>query len=468
MGNTPGARALALVNPGALDLLFEAAGIPVTDRNAPIPPPGDTPFDLELQSKFGVRINAPVVFTEPGTETSFVAPEDSTNYVLVLPEDADEETVEEALALVENDEIDVWTLGEHAGIPQRPTTIGAFGIEYTSLLTLEETGNEFVYNQFSLEPESDTAANFSESIVSEEHVFFYVTEGQLNVRIGEEERIVEEDTSIYIAPENEYSIANLGDETVESLEIIVKDRESAFLSPDEQFPSPLSNDAPSNTLLSFDYLSEDDDFFDGSPAQENGENRRIYGNEGNDQILLNSEDRAFGEEGNDTLNAALGNSHNLLDGGNGDDFLIGGSRDQLVGGDGDDFLKITGSSNLLYGGSGADEFNIVDGSLPDAVEVQYPEYLDEVILPGITIPELVDTRNTIMDFELDQDKISITGVEDIASSFEDLELLPVFGDLGSTSIIATFTDNGIDKEISLANVSGVIFNELSSDDFVFG
>lgn len=259
----------------------------------------------------------------------------------------------------------------------------------------------------------------------------------------------------------------MGNETVESIEIIIKDREPAFLSPDEQFSSPLSNDAPSNTLLSFDYLSDGDDFFNGSLAEENGENRRIYGNTGNDQIFVNSEDRAFGEEGNDTLNAALGNSYNLLDGGEGDDFLIGGSRDQLVGGDGDDLLQITGSNNLLYGNSGADEFNIVDGSLPDAVAVQYPEYIDEVLLPGITLPELVDTRNTIMDFELGVDKISITGIEDIAASFEDLELLPAFGDLGSTSIIATFTENDTEKEISLANVSGIIFNELSSNDFVF-
>lgn len=465
-GNTPGARALGLVTPGALELLFEAAGTPVTDRNAPIPPNGDVPFDLEIQSKFGARLGSPVVFTSLGAQPDYVAPEDSLNYVVVLPEDADEEAVEEALAIAENDEIDVWTLGDHSGIPQRPTTTGAFGIEYTSLLSLEETGNEFSYNQFSLEPQNNTA-NFPESIVSEEHLFLYVTEGQLNVKIGEEERIVEEDTFVYIAPENEYSIANLGDETVESSLATVNNRESLFPSPEELFPSPLNKDEPSDTPLTLDYLSNEDDFFDGSSAQDNGENRRIYGGEGNDEILVNSEDRAFGEDGNDSLNAALGNSHNLLDGGNGDDILTGGSRDQLVGGNGDDLLKITGSGNLLYGDSGADEFNIVDDSLPDATEVQYPEYLDEVIVPDITIPELVDTRNTIMDFELGVDKISITGVEDIASSFKDLELLPAFGDLGSTSIIATFTENGTEKEISLANVSGVIFNELSPNDFVF-
>ncbi|MEM7761996.1 MAG: cupin domain-containing protein, partial [Cyanobacteria bacterium P01_A01_bin.40] len=68
VGNTPGARALGFVNPGALELLFEAAGILVTDRNAPIPPNGDIPFDLEIQSKFGARLGSPVVFTGLGAQ----------------------------------------------------------------------------------------------------------------------------------------------------------------------------------------------------------------------------------------------------------------------------------------------------------------------------------------------------------------------------------------------------------------
>lgn len=79
----------------------------------------------------------------------------------------------------------------------------------------------------------------------------------------------------------------------------------------------------------------------------------------------------------------------------------------------------------------------------------------------------MDTKNTIKDFELGVDKIHIRGIDDVVSSFDDLELLPAFRDLRSTSIIAQFTEDGIEKEISLANVSGVIFNELSANDFVF-
>ena len=79
----------------------------------------------------------------------------------------------------------------------------------------------------------------------------------------------------------------------------------------------------------------------------------------------------------------------------------------------------------------------------------------------------MDTRNTIKDFELGVDKIHLRGIDDVVSSFDELELLPAFGDIGSTSIIAKLTEDGIEKEISLANVSGVIFNELSANDFVF-
>ncbi|MDJ0535345.1 MAG: cupin domain-containing protein [Xenococcaceae cyanobacterium MO_207.B15] len=468
VGVTPGARAISFVSPGALDLLFEAVGVQATDLNAPIPSTEEAPLDLETFIKFGARIDAPVVFTGLGASPDYTAPEDSLDYVVVFSEDAEQEVVEEALALAENVPLDVWTLGNHDGIPQRPTITGSFGIEYTSLLTLEETGNEFSYNQFSLESQNDTA-NFPESVTSEDHVFFYVTSGELSIRIGEEERTVGEDTFVYIAPENQYSIANLGNETVESLEVTVIDRQSPFPSPNEQFPSPLSNrDGLANIPLTFHYLSNKDDWFNGISAQDTEGTRRIYGDDGNDQILVNSQDRAFGEDGDDILIASWGNGHNLLDGGKGNDILIAGSSDQLVGGEGEDLLYIrSGDGNHLYGGTGADEFNIVNGSLPDAVEVEYPEYLDDVIVEGVTIPDLVDTRNTIMDFELGVDKIRITGVENIVSSFEDLELLPAFGDLGSTSIIATYTEDGIEKEISLANVSGVIFNELSPDDFVF-
>ena len=204
---------------------------------------------------------------------------------------------------------------------------------------------------------------------------------------------------------------------------------------------------------------------------------RLYGGQGDDEILVNVDDRGFGGDGDDFINAAVGvgqpgdlNSsgrNTYLDVGNGDDHLIAGSNGELHGGNDDDLLSIRGGGgNLLYGDAGADQFWIANGQLPDAVSVEYPEGTDDLLPEGISLPELVDTRNTIMDFELGVDRIYISGIEGV-SSFEDLQLLPAFSDLGSTSIAAEFTEDGTSKEISLANVAGVIFNELSADDFIF-
>ena len=225
----------------------------------------------------------------------------------------------------------------------------------------------------------------------------------------------------------------------------------------ELFPSPLN---PQENLSAEDiiFLGDEADFFD-STDSDNG--RRIYGGEGNDEFLVNTESRVFGEDGEDILDATLGSGRNLLHGGNNNDILLAGSSDQLVGGEGDDLLYINqGSNNLLYGGSGNDQFKIVNSRLPNTIEVQNPEDTSSLL------SENLSTGNTIMDFELGIDQIHITGLEGV-SSFDDLQLLPTFEDLGSTSIVASFTEDGVEEEISLANVAGIASNELSADDFVF-
>lgn len=677
-GVTPGARTLSITNPGLLEVFFSSAATRIagSDRDNPIPDfdssTGEGFINANRVAKIAGRTDGSVVFEETRIE-NYQAPEDALDYIVVLPENAEEEVVERALELSELDGFSIWTVGDHAGLPQRQTFKGAFGIEYISLVTFEETDG-ISYNQFFLESqenktfdtfiqanltggqvvvptqspatgkvtlelnsegdinysltvenldfgelveggtpqtsdheddvtkihihsgqkgnngshvfnifdpkeqhendlsiifnedgsttvsgtwnqtekeiptnlvnfisgdlpgsESDfyfqihteryddgeirgqiaqsiNVEHFSDPIESDNHQIFYVKEGTLSVKIGDEVRFVGEDTFIYVAPGNEYSIANFGDETVESLSIAVIDKEVLTGEEKGLFPSPLN---PTGSVLPNELVFLDDqaNFFNYFSAQElesrhriygvetddelfaNREDRlfgqggndlldasvgkggnRLYGGEGNDEILVNFQDRAFGGDGDDLLDSSFGESkldqdligHNLLDGGNGEDTLVAGSNDQLVGGNGDDILNIyQGDNNLLYGGVGADQFIIVNGSLPNTVEVEYPEDTEQFIVSGVSLAELVDTRNTIMDFELGVDKIHILGVENIASSFEDLELLPVFGDLGSTSIIAKFTEDGIGKEISLANVSGIILNELSADDFVF-
>jgi len=669
-GVTPGARTLSMTTRGALDLFFDAAATRVVDRNEPIPSvPDPTPQDFTNLVKFAARTNAGIVLT--ALDPEYQAPEDALDYVLVLPEDADTEVAEEARALAELDGFSVWTTGEHAGLPQRPTFTGEFGLEYTSLVSLEESGGEFSYNQFSLEPHNFDADNFPESVVSEEHELFYVNEGQLSLQIGDEQVTVQQDTYVYIAPGNEYVIANFGDETIEALSISVTDTEQTNM--EDNLTLSSVNAQGSVEPNRFVYLGDGDDFFNestnpnsyryiydvapgftdftlalitvdgvtydgtfvaatinpatqeldfvngvfnviegslgdpnstveilredysvagrdgvitlkffdspqdlstvpdeiaelpadtqeglspdtivtlpfgvlieqydslvipaeefafpefrdsaGNPAPIVGEGvsvqafesrRRVYGGagddelyaikedrmfgeegndfldasngfgtnhldggEGNDEIYVNVDDRAFGGEGNDLLDASVGAGqpgveefgNNFLDGGNGNDTLIADSKSQLNGGNGQDTLIIRqGGNNLLSGGFDADQFWIVNGELPDAVAVEYPEDATSLLPEGVLLPELVDTKNIIADFELGIDRIYISGIEDIASSFDDLELLPSFGTLDSTDIIATFTQEGVEKEISLATVSGIYFNELSTHDFVF-
>lgn len=662
IGVTPGARTLSMTTPGALDLFFESAAISVTDRDAPIPVfEGPVPQDFINLAKFSVRTNAGIALL--ALDPDYQPPEDALDYVLVLPEDATGEVVEQAIELKDIDGFNVWTTGEQEGLPQRPTFTGEFGIEYTSLTSLEESGNKFAYNLFELAaettdisisadlsglqvveptessatgnvtlelndagdikysltvtgldfgelveselaqtpenelddvtkihihagesgtngshafnildpneqqesdlsitlnddgsttisgvwnqseqeipedlsnfieyggaPESDyyfqvhttgnetgeirgqialeTATEFPDPVISQEHQLFYVNEGRLAVKINGEVEIAERDTYVHIAPENEYAIANFGNETVEALSISIPTVDEPDFT-QELFPSPIIplGDIPTNQQVFLDdeanffnkyetrrqvfagggddeiYAVEEDevfgeagdDFIDASGGL--GRNR-LYGNEGDDTIFVNKGDRAFGGNGNDFINAAVGANQpgetisggNYIDGGNGEDYLLAGSNSELHGGNGNDTLQIlAGSGNLLYGEAGSDEFWIANGRLPDAVAVEYPEGTDALLPEGISLPELVDTRNTIMDFELGVDRIYVSGIEGV-SSFEDLQLLPAFGDLGSTSIVAEFIEDGTSKEISLANVAGIIFNELSADDFIF-
>ncbi len=678
-GITPGARAISTTMPGLLDLFFSAAGTEVADRNIPVPGSDQSTeegfIDPESAFKLGARTNSIIGFVDLGLD-DYQPPEEALDYVIVIPEDAEPEIVERAVELSELDDFSIWTTGNHPELPQRPTFTGAFEIEYTSLVDLEETENVFSYNQFSLEsqdpetfdffhqaslsgtqvvepteseatgvatvelnsqgevdysltlsgldlgewtqagifqtpnnenddvtaihlhqgepgingphafnildvnqqhendlsitsnedgsvtlsgtwnqseqeiptnlvnfldkssipgtqsdfyfqihtqenPDGEirgqlaTTVNadlFPEPVISENHQYFYVTEGQLSVKIEDQVEVANENTFVYVAPGNEYSIANFAEEAVKSLAVSIVDQEPPFPAGEDSFESPLKsqegvfpdqvqflNDRTNFGGRRLNYKSigrrriygsrgndelfaiqkdrlfgeEGNDFLDASRG--NGKNR-LYGGAGHDEILVNVEDRAFGNSGNDLIDASVGkvqsilkkSGYNFLDGGNGDDILIAGSKDQLVGGEGDDILYIRrGGDNLLAGGIGADRFMIANGQLPDASKVDYPEDINEFLPDGFAFPELVDTKNKIVDFELGVDKIQISGLENIASSFEDLELLPAFGDLGSTSIIATFSENSVEKEISLVDVSGVIFTELSAEDFIF-
>ncbi|MBU2993261.1 calcium-binding protein [Octadecabacter sp. 1_MG-2023] len=95
----------------------------------------------------------------------------------------------------------------------------------------------------------------------------------------------------------------------------------------------------------------------------------IFGGDGNDYlwgddnfVADDAADRLFGGDGDDVL--AGGNGDDRLFGGNGNDTIILGEGDQIVnGGAGDDILGSEGNgTNVLIGGSGADQFLFVASS----------------------------------------------------------------------------------------------------------
>ncbi|MEA5574987.1 CHRD domain-containing protein [Anabaena sp. UHCC 0451] len=333
--------------------------------------------------------------------------------------------------------------------------------------------------------------DFPEMIHSDNHEAFYVREGTLSFKIDNEVRLVEADTFVYVQPGTKYSFANFGNEEVTSLAVSVDSppvlpavipstltAQSSVLSNDFKFLSGNDNvfgDTTGSRRRIYGsegndeiFVNEDDrafgksgdDIIDASQGQ--GGNR-LYGGDGNDEIYVNTNDRAFGEDGDDIIDASGDGGYNRLDGGNGHDTLFAGRYDELFGEEGNDILIIgTGGNNLLYGGAGEDRFVIADSGFAESV-------VETRQLTQFGLPQLTDTKNMIMDFQLGVDKIVINNIAHI-NSFDDLTLLPAFGDIRSTSILARVnapgsTDN---SEISLATISNVVFNELTASDFIFG
>jgi len=112
-------------------------------------------------------------------------------------------------------------------------------------------------------------------------------------------------------------------------------------------------------------------------------------NEGS-ELIATSGDTLMGGAGDDTLNAASGGGSNWLFGREGNDVLLAGSNDRLIGGPGDDMLFVGSGRARLRGGPGADGFWIVDGELPDRVNVvrDFEQGTDVLGIRGLT-PETV-------------------------------------------------------------------------------
>ena len=159
-------------------------------------------------------------------------------------------------------------------------------------------------------------------------------------------------------------------------------------------------------------------------------NNRIYGGDGNDELLAGFSDRLFGEAGDDILDATDGKGSNRLYGGAGSDKLFAGTADFLSGGDGDDSLFAGKGGNTLYGGAGADKFYLTSGGLPTSA-------------------------NTVGDFEIGIDKMLILGISGV-TDFTKVTLTQQGGD---TLVKAGGKD--------LAVITGIGSSTLNANSFSF-
>ncbi|TAF02804.1 MAG: hypothetical protein EAZ77_18330, partial [Nostocales cyanobacterium] len=184
--------------------------------------------------------------------------------------------------------------------------------------------------------------------------------------------------------------------------------------------------APNQILFTGAGDDEVDLAFSGQP-----ENSRVSLGSGNDKIYVSQGDRSFGGSGNDVFDATDGQGENRMSGGAGNDIFYLGYGDRALGGDGDDtFFVQSGGENLIAGGAGADKFWITTGEIPGSA-------------------------NTITDYQLDFDSITVEGIINI----------DVFTSGTSTQLrvgdgIANNT--GFGTGTLLATLSGT--TELSSDD----
>ncbi len=138
-------------------------------------------------------------------------------------------------------------------------------------------------------------------------------------------------------------------------------------------------------------------------------------------------DTVFAGAGDDEIDLAFGGgSKNRVDAGSGNDVIYLSNQNRVIGGEGDDKFFATGGGNTISGGAGADQFWIVSG-------------------------EIVESANTIVDFEAGSDVIGILGSAGLGIDASTLELTEMDG---STKV--AFGEN------TLAMINGVTGLDIDS------
>ncbi len=172
------------------------------------------------------------------------------------------------------------------------------------------------------------------------------------------------------------------------------------------------------------------DTLDASPAQGNN---TLDGGSGDDELFAGIDDLLLGGEGNDTLDANSGRGGNRLEGGEGNDLLFAATDDTLLGGVGNDILFAGREDGVLKGGTGSDQFWVVETEVP--------------VQPNI-VNRFIQTV----------DQIGIGGLADV-TAFEDLSF-----EVQDGNTVITGTVEG--EEVQLAILTAFT-GTLTADDFIF-
>ncbi len=177
----------------------------------------------------------------------------------------------------------------------------------------------------------------------------------------------------------------------------------------------------------------------------------LFGDAGNDIYILGKGDKAFEDAGNgdaDEIRAEkkiklgdnfenatlLGQGKGKIKGNDADNVLVGNNGDTKIdGGDGDDVIDAGGGRNKVKGGDGEDIF----------------------VFPGGIVNNLDDNTTVIRDFEVGEDRISLTGTT--IANFDQVLALANDGKKG----VEISGDGGVFV------LSKVDLEELSASDFIF-
>ena len=205
-----------------------------------------------------------------------------------------------------------------------------------------------------------------------------------------------------------------------------------------------------------------------SISVESGTGNYIYGNDGNDNITMNSENNhLFGGSGNDNITVNASNGTNEIDGGDGNDTLTINSDNNtaISSGSGSNTLNINGSGNKNIAGTGSETINITgsnnDITTSDSNNEIRVSGSDNTVTSGTGSDEIVvsGTGNALNDNGGDN-KINISGNENTLQAGSGSDSITIKGDKNTAN-----AGDGNDT-ITVSGNQNIMTGGAGDDEFI--